>query len=124
MIQHKKQNEICGLIQFSPDAKTNRAFYAGLIIDEMFQGGRFPLEAYTCFFNYAFNRLGYRKAILEILESHESLKRIVTENGFLFEGKLMGECFVDGKFVNELRYCMLDSFFNKKFKPMVDQWQA
>lgn len=105
-----------GLIQFTPDCKNNKAFYIGILLDESVQGNRYPLEAFDCFFNYAFNRLGYRKAIIEILENHSSLKKIVTENGFLFEGKLYNECFLDGEYVNELRYCMMDSFYNKKFR--------
>jgi RimJ/RimL family protein N-acetyltransferase len=112
-----------GLIQISPDCKTNRAFYIGLLIDEKYQKNRYPLEAFISIFDYCFNRLGYRKAIVEIVESHEGLKRIITENGFTYEGRLTQECFMNGAFVDELRYSMFDIEYNNKFKPILEKWK-
>lgn len=116
-----KKNEIVGLVQLFPDAKTNRAFYAGMLIDKAHQGRRYPLELCVLMGNLCFNKLGYRKCIVEILESHESLKKILEQMGALYEGKHVGECFMEGKFVNELRFCMFDNYFNKNLKPLLEK---
>lgn len=122
VIRSAQSREVVGLAQINPDTKQNRAFFIGLLIDKKFQNNRYPLESFISIFDYCFNRLGFRKAIVEIVETHEGLKKIVDTNGFLLEGKMYGECFIDGAFVNELRYCMMDSFYNKKFKPILKSW--
>lgn len=122
-IKDKKTANHIGIIQISGDCKTNRAFYIGLLIDEEHQKNRYPLEAFISIFDYCFNRLGYRKAIIEIVEGHTSLQRIISENGFVFEGTLQDECFLDGKFVNESRYCMFDIDYNNRFKPILKKWE-
>ncbi len=114
--------EVIGLVQIVPDFKTNRGFFLGLLIDEKFQGQRYPEEVLLVLFNYAFNRLGYRKAIIEILADNSNLKKSLTASGFLSEGRLIGESFIDGEWTEELRYVMFSSFFNKKYKGLVDSW--
>lgn len=105
-----------GLVQLHPNGKTNRAFFIGILIDKKAQGCGYLGEVFYKMFDYTFNQLGYKKAIVEILESNEQLKSAVTDYGFLFEGKFFGECFFNGEYVNELRYCMMDTYFNKKYK--------
>lgn len=119
------QYPIIGIAQITPCSdKTNQGFNIGLIIDKYYQGNRYPLESFIAVFDYCFNKLGFRKAVVEVVKTHESLLRIVKENGFLKEGEFIGECFIDGKFVNEYRYCMTDVFYNKKFKPIKDKWNV
>lgn len=124
LIMDKESSNIIGMIQMVPDYKTNRAFYLGLIIDEEYQGKRHPFEAVAILFNYAFNRMGYQKAIIEIVDTHDRLKKILNETGFLSEGKLYKEAFLEGKFVDELRYTMFAEYFNKKHGEMVKSWVA
>lgn len=123
LIEHRKDQKFIGFCEILPDSKTNRAFYSGILLDPEYRGNRYPFEAFLILFNYAFNSLGYRKSIQEILESNTSLKRTLDENGFIYEGKLFGDAFIDGKFVNELRYCMFDSYFNKTYKPLLDEYK-
>jgi RimJ/RimL family protein N-acetyltransferase len=117
-IQSVITGETVGFIQICPESKTNKAFHIGIIIDEAFQKQHLPEEAFILAFDYCFNRLGFRKAIIEIMESHASLKRTIESTGFLFEGKLIGDCFYNGQFVNELRYCMFDKYFNQKYSTL------
>ncbi len=121
--REKSTNKTVGMVQLIADGKSNRAFYVGVIVDKEFQGHKYPAEMLFLMGDYCFNRMGYRKAIMEILESNTSLKRTIVENGWLFEGKLIGECFRDGQFVNELRYCMMESYFNKRIKPTLESWK-
>lgn len=111
-----------GYTQIIPEIKTSRGFTTGILITEEAQGNRHPTEAIILLANFAFNRLGYHKMIVEILESNRSLVQTVTEAKFLFEGKLLGEAFYKGEFVNELRYCMFNTFFNKHYGPIIQSW--
>lgn len=117
-------DEIIGMAQAIPDHKNNRGFYGGLIIDKKYQKKRYPLEAYIILFDYMFNRQNYRKAIVEILSKHTSLLQIVNQNGFLHEGTLRGDCFWDGEYVDEERYSMTATFYNKKFKGVLNEWRS
>lgn len=111
-----------GFVQIIPDHKTNRGFFLGLVISKDFQKQQLPCEVVKLIFNYAFNRLGYRKAIVEVCEKNESLNKLLVKMDFIHEGKLIGESFQNGEFTNENRYCMLASFFNKNHKQTVESW--
>ena len=113
MIIKQDTKEVIGLIQMIPDCKTNRAFYLGLLIDSQYQGARWPTEATAILGNYAFNRLGYRKMIIEIVSGDTNLSQTLIKTGFTKEGTLKEEVFMNGKFVDEDRYSMLaDDFIN------------
>ncbi len=101
-----------GMVQVIPSDKKNKAGYIGLIIDKEHQSKRLPTEVFLIFFDYLFNRQGYNKIIIEILENNTSLKNSIAANGFYREGKLIQECFIEGRYVNELRYSMTAYYFN------------
>ena len=76
--------------------------------------------------NYPDSRIDWliEKGASEIIEGHESLKKTINENKFLYEGKLVGECYMNGEYINELRFCMMDTFFNKHYRPLIDKWST
>lgn len=115
-------NSPIGIVQIIPDCKTNRGFFLGLIIEKNYQKQHLPYEVVKLMFNYAFNRLGYRKAIVEVCEKNNSLNNLLVKMNFIHEGKLIGESFQNGEYTNENRYCMLASFFNKHHKGSVEAW--
>ncbi len=113
-IIHSLTTEVpIGMIQCIPDCKKNKAGHLGLLVDCEAQGKHIPTEAMILTMDYLFNRQGYNKVVLEILESNESLKNTLDKSGWYREGKLLQECFIDGRFQNELRYCMTAKYFNK-----------
>lgn len=114
--------EPIGFTQIIPDCKTNRAFFAGLLIDKQFQKKLYPAEVFSILFDYAFNRWGYQKAIVEVCETNESLNKLLRKMNFTQEGVLHKEAFLNGEFINEVRYCMMAADFNRIFKPMVETW--
>jgi len=114
--------EKIGFIQMIPDCKTNRGFYMGILISQEHQKKHFSHEAFLLLMDYAFNRLDYNKAIIEILASNTQLKQGLTQGGCLFEGTHYKEAFMDGEFVDELRFSMSADFFNKKHKQVVNLW--
>lgn len=115
-------DSVIGCVVIKPDGKTNRACHVGVLLDKKHQQKQYCSQSFIVLLNYVFNDLGYKKAIIEILEKHESLKQIVTKHGFLYEGKLYDECFMDGEWCNELRFCMMNTYFNKHFKPRLQEW--
>ena len=113
IIHSLKDNNIMGFLQLVPCSKKNKAGYLGLLIDKSSQDIRISNEVTYLILDYLFNRQGYNKVIIEILESNEGLRKTLEKTGFYKEGKLLQECFMDGKFCNELRYSMSAYYFNK-----------
>ena len=122
-IIYKDQKPI-GFTQIIPDSKTNRGIYVGILLDRAHQNQHNTHETFVILFNYAFNRLGYRKAIVEVLEEKDDLKKGALKAGFLMEGTLYGEAYIDGQFVNEVRLSMSSIFFNKHYQGVAKQWEA
>lgn len=122
LIVKKGVEEPIGFIQMIPDCKTNRGFYVGILVDKSQRDFLITNEAFMLLFNYAFNRMGYRKAILEILSTRDKLKQRLLKEGFLNEGTHFGEAFINGEFVDEFRLSMSSVFFNKRHKETVESW--
>ncbi len=120
LIYLKDSTEVVGMSQIVPDSKTNRGFYYGTIIEEEYQRNRFPSESMTIVMDYAFNRLGFQKCIVETLSSHFSLNKNLEVVGFTKEGVLEKEAFINGQFVDENRYAMSAEVFNKLNKEVLD----
>lgn len=113
MIHSLADSLVIGMIQIIPCYKKNKGGYLGLIIDKAHQNKHIPHEVTFLLLDYLFNRQGYNKVIVEILESDEGLKKTLEKTGWYKEGKLLQECFIDGKFQNELRYSISSYYFNK-----------
>jgi len=120
MVHSLLDNNIIGLVQVIPCFKKNKGAYIGVIIDKASQKKHLPSEVMLILLDHLFNRDGYNKVVIEILESNEGLKRVLEKTGFYKEGKLLQECFMDGRFRNELRYSMSNYYFNK-FKSKLEQ---
>ncbi len=108
---------VIGFVQLIPDCKANRGAYVGILLDKDYQKKGYAASAFYLLFDYAFNRLGHRKLVIEIIANDDNLKRIVETAKFRFEGRLFEEAFIEGFFYDELRYSMTDRFFNKTYKP-------
>jgi len=115
-------DSVIGCVLVKPDNKSNRACHVGMLIEKKHQQASLCSQTSTLIGNYIYNSLGYKKIIMEILESHETLKQIITSHGFLYEGKFYNEAFVNGEWCNELRYCMMDTYFNKHYKSRIQDW--
>lgn len=116
VLNKDKPEQVLGIINIIKDVKPNRAVYLGLLIDEQFQDKSLATEIFIVALDYIYNQLGYEKAIIEFLEKDVKLKGIVDSHKFLYEGKFHKECYMNGKFENELRYCMFKDFYNKHYR--------
>ncbi len=123
MMYHKKEQKIVGYIQGVPDVKSNGGVFIGILLEPEFQHTQVSSEAFILFSNYLFNRLNYRKLIVEILASNEPVHKGLLKYGFRQEGHFFEEAFIDGKFVDEIRLTMTSAFYNKNIYPKVQSWQ-
>jgi RimJ/RimL family protein N-acetyltransferase len=122
LVYNKAGSEVIGLAYVVPSNKPNRAFYTALLIDSQYQHTGLHTEILIVLLNYAFNRVGYRKAIFEILKSESHLSNSLMKHGCFLEGTMKQDCFFDGKFQDELRFCILAGDFNKLYKETAKQW--
>jgi RimJ/RimL family protein N-acetyltransferase len=120
LIYLKDSLDIVGMCQMIPDTKTNRAFYIGTVINAEYQKNRIPTEAVIIIMDYAFNRLGFKKCIIETLSSDIGLNKNLELTGFTKEGVFEKEVFIKGKFEDENRYAMADEVFNAVNKEVLN----
>jgi len=120
-----ESNKLVGMAQVVPSDKNNKGCFLGAIVCKEEQKNRVGQEINYVLMEYLFNKQGYNKVIVEILESATHLKRGFESSGWYKEGKLLQECFIDGKYQNELRFSMSSYYFNKnigKFKREHKSW--
>lgn len=102
-----------GLIEVFPSNKKNKACFLGTLVDKEFQRKGIAEESVILLLDYLFNWCGYNKAVIEVLESAAHIRKTVERLGCYKEGKLLQECYMDGKYQNEIRYSMSAFYFNK-----------
>lgn len=112
-------NEACGVLFFQTDSRLNRGFYLGIVLSDDFQSKGLSAAVFALFLDYAYNYLGLRKCIIEVLSEDTNLKQTISKAGFLHEGKMLQNAYFDGQYHDEERYVMFDSYFNKKYKDYV-----
>lgn len=120
----KTTKEYVGFVQASSDWKVNRGFYFGIMLTVEAQKQGHAPHCLGITLDYYFNRLGYNKAILEILASRHDIVKWLTGAGFTEEARYRDEVFIDGKYQDELRYAILASEFNELHKTTVNAWKV
>lgn len=88
----------------------NRSAKAGLLLDKEFQKKGHGHNAQFLWLNFLFNRLGFRKVIVENVD--EYLTKPYLEAGFFIEGRHLKESLVNGEYVDEIRMAC----FNDEWK--------
>lgn len=116
MVVRAEDKEVIGYCFFAPCTKTNQGFKLGILIDKKFQKCSFATSAVYSLLDLGFNRLGYRKAIMDILVTRTDMAKRLLSSGFKKEGILIQEAFLDGEYVDEMRICTFASNFNKQVK--------
>ena len=56
---------------------------------------------------------GFHKLSVDVMTTNERLNRIIIENGWIKESTLIDSCWLDGRWVNENVYYMLEDTFRK-----------
>lgn len=91
----------------------HRTADTGIIIGrKAFWGKGYALEAWKLLLDYAFNRLGLHKVIAGALAEHEASLSVMKKLGFVVEGHLRQEFWVQGRYQDGLRLGLLQEEFS------------
>lgn len=80
----------------------------GILIEKEFQGQQFCMEAIWLICDYVFNQMRFRKMIIEFLKSNQRIESILKFGGFKKEATLKDEAYMNGKYVDVVRYSIFD----------------
>lgn len=108
----RENGKTVGAVQVSYDVKTNKAVHLGLLIDKEYSGKKQSHPIFIGLLDWLFNTGGFRKAIVEVLASHKYIVDVLDNTGWTKEATLQQECFLNGEYVDEFRYCMFADTFN------------
>ncbi|MDG2653984.1 GNAT family N-acetyltransferase, partial [Vibrio parahaemolyticus] len=86
-----------------------------IIIDPNYQGYGYAAEATRLAMDYAFSVLNMHKIYLVVDKENEKAVHVYKKVGFMIEGELLDEFFVDGNYHNAIRMCMFQkAYFGTK----------
>lgn len=106
-----KQESLLGFIFLNNINYTNKNCYLGIVIGKKdAQGKGYGFEAMTLIIDYAFNILNLNKITIEVVEYNQNAIHLYKKLGFIEEGNLKQQLFVNGSYKN----VYLMSLFRKK----------
>ena len=102
----EKDNEMVGLVELVEIDYIHRRTEFQIIIDPNYQGHGYAAEATRLAMDYAFSVLNMHKLYLVVDKENEKAVHVYKKVGFMVEGELLDEFFVDGNYHNAIRMCM------------------
>ncbi|MES5864064.1 spermidine acetyltransferase [Bacillus wiedmannii] len=111
----EKDNEMVGLVELVEIDYIHRRTEFQIIIDPNYQGHGYAAEATRLAMDYAFSVLNMHKLYLVVDKENEKAVHVYKKVGFMVEGELLDEFFVDGNYHNAIRMCMFQKeYFESK----------
>ena len=83
------------------------------IFNEEVRGHGYMSEAITATIDYGFKQMNLNRIEAFIVEDNEASKRLLVKNGFVQEGRLRQNWFVNGEAQNSLMFSLLKEDFKK-----------
>jgi diamine N-acetyltransferase len=108
-------NETVGMVELTEIDYIHRKCEFGILIDPSRQGMGYALPATVSSLNYAFNVLNLHKVSLVVDQRNEKAVYIYNKVGFVEQGILIDEFFIDGDYRSVLTMCMLGHQFSDKY---------
>ncbi|UYZ84534.1 spermidine N1-acetyltransferase [Entomomonas sp. E2T0] len=113
----QSQAKPIGLVELMEINHIHRNAEFQIIIDPAYQGKGYASKATKLAMEYAFNILNLYKLYLLVDQENEKAIHIYSKLGFIKEGLLHHEFFVNGKYRDVIRMCTFqDQFFTLKNK--------
>lgn len=121
MIMDKETGEAMGIMTMCILKKKPGVCRAGLMLDKKFQHKTHTIESLIIIGDYIFNKRGFNKGVVEFLDSDKHIQRITEFGGFIREGLLKDEAIVNDKYVDEVRYAIFKSTYEKLYGSYFDE---
>lgn len=111
----ESSGETVGLVELVEIDYIHRRAEFQIVIDPKHQNRGYAKAATKLAMKYAFSVLNLYKLYLIVDKNNEKAIHIYNKLGFLFEGELIDEFFVDGEYHNAIRMCLFQyQYFGKK----------
>ncbi|EAF1854838.1 spermidine N1-acetyltransferase [Listeria monocytogenes] len=106
--------QMVGLVELMEIDYIHRRAEFQIIIDPKFQGHGYAVSATKLAMKYAFHVLNLHKLYLVVDKVNEKAIHVYEKVGFIREGELIDEFFVDGTYHDAIRMC----FFQHQYREM------
>lgn len=117
-IVDRKTDQHIGNVTLNHIDWTHRTADTGLVIGRKeFWGKGYAYEAWFLVIGYALRRLGLRKLIAGAVERNKSSVEVLKKLGFRVEGTLRQEFYLDGEYLDVLRFGLLAEEFASAADP-------
>lgn len=100
----KNTEKPIGLMTYTCLKSKSGVYRFGIMLDEKHQGQAWAIESIMLLAYYLFEYRRCNKLVVEFLADNKHIQRISEQGGFVREGVLKNEAYIDGKYVDELRY--------------------
>ncbi|MFX1573814.1 MAG: GNAT family N-acetyltransferase [Promethearchaeota archaeon] len=107
-IWYKKDQKPIGYCEIDDIFWIDRRAHLGLTIgDPEYWGRGIGTETIKLLTEYCFVELNFHKIAAEALAPNRGSQRCFEKNGFEYEGKLKEDTYIDGEFIDLLKFCIL-----------------
>lgn len=112
LIVERASGRSIGTVTLNGVEHVHRTADTGLLIGERDRWGLgYASQAWTLIIAHAFAELRLRKVIAGVCSGHERSLAVLLRLGFKLEGRLRGQCLVDGEHIDTLRMGMFQDEF-------------
>jgi RimJ/RimL family protein N-acetyltransferase len=99
------EEKVIGMLVANNFNLRTRSCHFGILVERENQNQGVGVEATKLFLSYLVKNLGFRKIVTVVLDEH--LMTTLEKLGFIFEGQLFKECFINGKWMDSFRMAYL-----------------
>ncbi|MBX7149605.1 GNAT family N-acetyltransferase [bacterium] len=104
VIEELATDKPLGLMTWNMVKKKAGIYRFGILLDEDTQHKTLAIESIIIMSHYLYAGLGCTKMVVEFLASNTHIQRISEKGGFIREAVLDKEAFLNGEYVDEVRY--------------------
>lgn len=115
MIENIETGEVMGMMTYQNLKRKAGVVRIGILLDEDCQHKTYCIEALIIIGDFLYNRLDYKKLVIEFLESDKHIHRIATQGGWIKEATLVRESVIDDEYVDEARYYMFKETYEELY---------
>jgi len=115
MIVDKDSEDVLGMMTHLCLKKKSGVIRIGILLDKEKQHMTLAIESLIILGDFLYNRLGYKKLVIEYLASDKHIIRIAEQGGWIREAVLIREALVDDDYVDEVKYYMFKEKYDELY---------